>query len=107
MCKNDGLFCVANLAMEAEALSIACEFLESFSHCSRKNYIIRLNHVSLVAAILYYHQVVSKKHQTVCNFLNKSKVGNLLRAPRILNAYFLICAYVFRLPDTRPQKPTR
>ncbi|XP_065212792.1 eIF-2-alpha kinase GCN2 isoform X2 [Planococcus citri] len=63
----------SNLAMEAEILSIASEFLENVSDCFQKNYVIRLNHVSLVTAILYHHQVVSKKHQTVCNFLSKLK----------------------------------
>ncbi len=64
-----------NLTMEAEVLSIVCEILDSFSEALQKNCVIRLNHVSLVSAILFQNRIMAEKHVTVCNFLNKTKVN--------------------------------
>lgn len=63
----------SNLAVEAELISIIWEFLNKFSESLQKNCLIRLNHVSLVSAILCQHNIETKRHVQMCNILNKSK----------------------------------
>lgn len=60
--------------MEAEILSVICEYLDRFSDSLHRNCVIRLNHVSLVAAILFHNHIERKRHVSVCKVLNASKV---------------------------------
>lgn len=80
---------IANLAVEAELISIIWEFLNKFSESLQKNCLIRLNHVSLVSAILCQHNIETKRHVQMCNILNKSKVSSFFRIHYVAEEVFV------------------
>uniref|UniRef100_A0A1B6C0L6 non-specific serine/threonine protein kinase n=1 Tax=Clastoptera arizonana TaxID=38151 RepID=A0A1B6C0L6_9HEMI len=62
-----------NLIAEAELLSVMWEILNEFPSLLKKNCIIRLNHTTLLKAILIHCGIEQSRHVEICNVLTKAK----------------------------------
>ena len=67
----------ASLIPDAEVLHIVCEIVQEFPELQARNYYLRINHVSLLKAILIYCGVPDDLHQEVYTILSDTKAEKL------------------------------
>lgn len=67
-------YTAGNIMAESELLSVAWEILNEFPNLIQKNCIIRLNHSSLLKAVLLHCGIEEDKHSDVYNILIRPKV---------------------------------
>lgn len=65
---------------EAELLLILSEILNGFSLLDNNKITIRLNHTSLLKAILLHCDIPDEKHDAVYAILSKARVCNLQKS---------------------------
>lgn len=61
--------------VEAELLSVVWEVLNEFPFLMPKNCLIRLNHTSILKALLLHCSIEPGRHEHVCSLLSKAKVN--------------------------------
>ncbi|XP_075223291.1 eukaryotic translation initiation factor 2 alpha kinase Gcn2 [Lycorma delicatula] len=60
--------------VEAELLSVVWEVLNEFPVLMPKNCLIRLNHTSILRALLLHCSIEPSRHEHVCSLLSKAKI---------------------------------
>ena len=68
-----------NLMMEAELISIASEICNEISQLQDRNFTVRINHTSLLQAVLMYCGIEKEKHQDIYSILCDARDGKFSR----------------------------
>ncbi len=68
---------IASLVPDAEAISVGFEIINEFPKLQARNYYLRINHTSLIKAVLLHCGVPEERHSEVYAILGDSKVRRL------------------------------
>lgn len=79
-----------NLIAEAELLSIVYELIQEFPTLRNKNFSIRLNHTSLLRAVLLHSGIEKEKHNDIYSILADARVNTYIYFSNIFNFIFIL-----------------